>query len=61
MRQHGIDEATIQKIVWDNPVAFFAQSGRLDLGEIQERPVVSRSEKFESNSILRGEPVTSDR
>ncbi len=61
MRQHGIDEATIQKIVWDNPVAFFAQSGRLDLGEIQERPVVSRSEKFESNSILRGEPVTSGR
>lgn len=61
MRQHGIDDATIQKIVWDNPVAFFAQSGRLDLAEIQERPVVSRTEKFESNSILRGEPVTSGR
>ncbi len=61
MRQHGISDATIQKIVWDNPVAFFAQSGRLDLAELQERPVVSRTEKFESNSILRGEPVTSGR
>jgi hypothetical protein len=61
MRQHGISDATIQQIVWDNPVAFFAQSGRLDLAELQERPVVSRSEKYESNSILRGEPVTSGR
>lgn len=61
MRQHGISDATIQQIVWDNPVAFFAQSGRLDLAEIQERPVVSRTEKFESNSILRGEPVTTGR
>ncbi len=61
MRQHGIGEATIQKIVWDNPVAFFAQSGRLDLAELQDRPVINRAEKFESNSILRGEPVTSGR
>jgi hypothetical protein len=61
MRQRGISDSLIQQIVWDNPVAFFAQSGRLDLAEIQERPVVSRTEKFESNSILRGEPVTSGR
>ena len=61
MRQRGISDSLIQQIVWDNPVAFFAQSGRLDLVDIQERPVVSRTEKFESNSILRGEPVTSGR
>jgi len=61
MQQQGISDSVIEKIVWDNPVGFFAQSGRLDLAEIQERPVVSRSEKFESNSILRGEPVTSGR
>ena len=61
MRARGIDDATIQKIVWDNPVAFFAQSGRLDLAELAERPVVSRADKFESNSVLRGEQVTSVR
>ena len=61
MQRQGISDATIERIVWDNPIAFFAQSGRLDLAEIQERPVVSRTEKFESNSILRGEPVTSGR
>jgi len=61
MRDRGISDDLIQQIVWDNPVAFFAQSGRLDLVDIQVRPVVSRTEKFESNSILRGEPVTAGR
>jgi uncharacterized protein len=58
MRQQGISDAIIQRIVWDNPVAFFAQSGRLDLADVDQRPAISRTEKFESNSILRGEPVT---
>src|SRR5262249_29006108 len=31
MREHGIGEGAIEQIVWDNPVAFFSQSGRLDL------------------------------
>ena len=57
MRAQGIPEDVIQQIVWHNPIGFFAQSGRLDLAEIGERPVVSRAEKFESNSVLRGEPV----
>jgi predicted metal-dependent TIM-barrel fold hydrolase len=59
MRQQGISDAVIQRIVWDNPITFFAQSGRLDLTDADQRPVVSRTQKFESNSILRGEPVTS--
>ncbi len=57
MRAQGITDDVIQQIVWQNPIAFFGQSGRLDLTEIGERPVVSRAEKFESNSVLRGEPV----
>ena len=46
----GIDEATIQKIVWDNPVAFFSQSQRLDL----EKSPVDQRQLWEGNSILRG-------
>jgi hypothetical protein len=61
MRRQGITDETIEQIVWGNPVAFFAQSGRLDLAELEARPAVGRDEKFESNSILRGEPVTSGR
>jgi hypothetical protein len=57
MRAQGIPDDIIQRIVWHNPISFFGQSGRLDLAEIGERPVVSRAEKFESNSVLRGEPV----
>jgi predicted metal-dependent TIM-barrel fold hydrolase len=57
MRAQGIPDDIIQQIVWNNPIGFFAQSGRLDLVAIGERPVVSRAEKFESNSVLRGEPV----
>ena len=59
MRAHGIRAEDIQKIVWDNPVAFFAQSGRLDLVDLDERPAIDRSQKFETNSVLRGEQVAS--
>ena len=36
MREAGITDADIETIVWSNPVTFFEQSGRLDLGE---RPI----------------------
>jgi predicted metal-dependent TIM-barrel fold hydrolase len=55
MRQQGIDEETIQKIVWTNPVAFFAQSGKLDVSGIEARPAIDRKQQFETNSVLRGE------
>jgi predicted metal-dependent TIM-barrel fold hydrolase len=55
MRQQGIDEASIQTIVWDNPVAFFAQSGRLDVSGLEQHPAVDRTQKFATNSVLRGD------
>jgi hypothetical protein len=55
MREQGIDDATIQKIVWDNPVAFFAQSGRLEVADLEQRPAIDRTRKFETNSVLRGD------
>ncbi|MES1255200.1 MAG: TatD family hydrolase [Acidobacteriota bacterium] len=55
MREAGIDAGTIARIVWDNPIAFFAQSGRLDKADL-ERPVgIDRGQRFEQNSVLRGE------
>jgi len=30
LRNRGMDEGRIEKLVWDNPMAFFAQSGRLE-------------------------------
>jgi uncharacterized protein len=59
MREQGIADADIETIVWDNPVAFFAQSGRLDLAEIAQPPAIDRTQKFETNSVLRGERAQS--
>ena len=56
MRAQGIADDVIQRIVWDHPIAFFAQSGRLDLDQLAERPTVARTDKFESHGVLRGEP-----
>ena len=55
MRAQGIPDADIQRIVWDNPVAFFSQSGRLDVSGLEQRPAVDRTQKFETNSVLRGD------
>jgi predicted metal-dependent TIM-barrel fold hydrolase len=55
MRRRGFKESDIQKVVWDNPVRFFAQSGRLDVAEL-ERPVESGG-TFQGNSVLRGTPL----
>jgi predicted metal-dependent TIM-barrel fold hydrolase len=55
MRKKGFSEAEIQKVVFENPVSFFAQSGRLDRSEL-ERPPQSQS-LFSGNSVLRGQPI----
>jgi len=56
MQAQGIADDVIQRIVWDHPIAFFAQSGRLDLGTVDQRPTVARTDKFENSGVLRGEP-----
>ncbi len=55
MREAGIDQATIDQIIWDNPVAFFAQSGRLDLEAIGALRPVDQRQLFEGSSVLRGQ------
>jgi predicted metal-dependent TIM-barrel fold hydrolase len=55
MREVGIAERDIETIVWDNPVAFFAQSGRLELGTVSQPGRVDQRQLFEGNSVLRGQ------
>jgi predicted metal-dependent TIM-barrel fold hydrolase len=55
MRDSGIAPADIERIAWRNPVAFFAQSGRLDLPEAGDRPAVDQTRRWEGNSVLRGQ------
>lgn len=44
----GFTEDDVDQVLWRNPVAFYGQSQRLDLGDIQP------ADSFEGNSILRG-------
>jgi predicted metal-dependent TIM-barrel fold hydrolase len=54
LRAAGIGEGAVETIVWGNPVAFFSQSGRLDLSAV-EHPQIDQSQLFQGNSVLRGQ------
>lgn len=54
MREQGIPDETIERIVWGNPMAFFSQAANVDLSVVHERPAVDRSQLFNTNSVLRG-------
>ena len=60
MRQAGISEDDIKKVVWDNPATFFAQSGNLDLKDIEQRPSINQTVLFDGNSVLRGQTPVVD-
>jgi hypothetical protein len=55
MRAAGIAETAIEQIVWHNPIAFFAQSGRLEMTAADGALDVDQRELFEGNSVLRGQ------
>ena len=55
MRESGIAEADIERIVWTNPITFFGQSGRLDLGPAGDSPAIDQTQLWEGNSVLRGQ------
>jgi predicted metal-dependent TIM-barrel fold hydrolase len=52
MQEAGFDDDDIDKVVWRNPLEFFAQSGRLILDDLGERDLAAT---FEGNTLLRGE------
>ena len=61
-REAGITPEAIETVVWRNPIAFFAQSGRLTLTPDDERPQVDQRALFEGNSVLRGQaPIVEPR
>jgi uncharacterized protein len=55
MRAMSVPEATIHEIFWKNPIAFFAQSGRLDLGELEQPATIDQRQLFAGSSVLRGQ------
>jgi predicted metal-dependent TIM-barrel fold hydrolase len=56
MRDAGIAEATIEQVLWRNPIAFFAQSTRFDPAELEAPLAIDQRQLHEGNSVLRGQP-----
>jgi hypothetical protein len=58
MRGRGLSEHDIETVVWTNPIAFFAQSGKLQPGELDARgsdgAPSEASATYAGNSLLRG-------
>lgn len=55
MRKAGMDESEIERVVWHNPISFFAQSGRISLADFEEGEGYDRTQLHEGNSVLRGQ------
>ena len=53
LRGRGFPESEIARIVWENPVRFFSQTGRIDPAEM-EMPLTIERGLFQGNSLLRG-------
>lgn len=60
MRSVGFSEDVVAKVLWENPMRFFAQSGRLDLAEVKADLQVDQRDLWEGNSVLRGQPPRVD-
>jgi predicted metal-dependent TIM-barrel fold hydrolase len=55
LEQAGVPRAKIEQLVWKNPIAFFAQGGRLDVNALQKPASSNLRDTFEGNSVLRGQ------
>lgn len=61
MRDAGISDTDIETIVWQNPIAFFGQTGRIETRELAGPADFDQTALFEGNSVLRGQaPRKSD-
>ena len=54
MRAAGFSESDIETVVFENPIAFFERSGKLDRASLKGRQI-DQSQLFEGNSVLRGQ------
>lgn len=55
MLDAGIARESVETIVWYNPIAFFEQSGRLDIDAEMPSEKVDQTRLWEGNSVLRGQ------
>jgi predicted metal-dependent TIM-barrel fold hydrolase len=54
MIKAGFSEAEVEKVLFENPINFFAQSGRISLEEMTPLQI-DQTQLWEENSVLRGQ------
>jgi predicted metal-dependent TIM-barrel fold hydrolase len=54
MRENGFSEADITTVLFNNPISFYALSGRISIDEVA-RPKGDQTQLWEENSALRGQ------
>ena len=55
LRKDNVDEETIKKIFWNNPMEFFIQSEAFTSEELETELPVDQEVLFHGNSVLRGQ------
>jgi len=55
MLNAGFSEQDVHKVLFENPIDYYAQSGRISVEEVA-RPKVDQTRLWEDNSVLRGQP-----
>ncbi len=61
MRSSGYSEEDISLVLYNNPIDFFSQSGRISREDVGRGVVIDQTRLWENNSALRGqEPVIED-
>lgn len=55
MRAAGFSDADIEKVLFTNPIEYFAQSGQITLEEVLAPAPIDQTRVYEDNSILRGQ------
>jgi predicted metal-dependent TIM-barrel fold hydrolase len=61
MQAAGFSDQDIEKVLFNNPIDFFAQSGRISRAEVNSPLKVDQTQLWQENSALRGqEPVVQD-
>jgi predicted metal-dependent TIM-barrel fold hydrolase len=54
MLSAGFSKADITKVLFENPINYYAQSGKISIAEVS-RPLIDQSELYQENSALRGQ------
>lgn len=60
MLESGFTPAQVEQVAFNNPINFFAQSGRISI-DMVKKPLIDQTKTFNDNKVLRGQdPIIED-